>query len=138
MAPSSLRSVVLQLIVAIAAIAMPAAHAAAARSVAESATAKADAAYQRLVDAANAVVAVKVKALANARSNETLGAERVGSGVLIRQDLVVTIGYLVLEADTVEVTDAAPRGARFVITLPARRLPSDTTQVLEVPPWPAS
>src|SRR5512140_973388 len=68
---------------------------------------KEDAAYQALVDAAQAVVAVKVKALPNARSNDTLGAERTGSGVIIRGDgLVLTIGYLVLEADSVEVTDA--------------------------------
>jgi serine protease Do len=66
-----------------------------------------DAAYQALVDAAQAVVSVKVKAIPNARSNETLGAERTGSGMLIRSDgLVLTIGYLILEADTVEVTDA--------------------------------
>jgi S1-C subfamily serine protease len=66
-----------------------------------------DAGYQALVDAANAVVAVKVKALSNARSNETLGAEREGSGVVIGNDgLVLTIGYLVMEADQVEVSDS--------------------------------
>ena len=66
-----------------------------------------EAAYQLLVDAANAVVGVKVKALPNARSNESLGAERLGSGVLIGNDgLVLTIGYLVMEADRVEVTDS--------------------------------
>jgi serine protease Do len=66
-----------------------------------------DAGYQALVDAANAVVGVKVKALANARSNETLGEERTGSGVLIGNDgLVLTIGYLIMEADQVEVTDS--------------------------------
>jgi serine protease Do len=66
-----------------------------------------DAGYQALVDAANAVVGVKVKAIANARSNETLGAEREGSGVLIGDDgLVLTIGYLIMEADQVEVTDS--------------------------------
>jgi len=63
-------------------------------------------AYQRLVNATNAVVGVKVKALPNARSNETLGQERTGSGVVINADgLVLTIGYLILEADTVVVTD---------------------------------
>jgi serine protease Do len=62
------------------------------------------AAYQHLVDAANAVVAVKTKALANARSNANLGAERMGSGVLIAPSgLVLTIGYLILEADQVEI-----------------------------------
>jgi S1-C subfamily serine protease len=64
-------------------------------------------AYQHLVDAARAVVAIKVKALANARSAKTLGTERTGSGVLFApQGLVLTIGYLILEADTVEVTTA--------------------------------
>lgn len=67
-----------------------------------------DASYQKLVEAANAVVGVKVKALPNARSNDTLGEERSGSGILIRNDgLVLTIGYLILEADTVEVTDSS-------------------------------
>ncbi len=75
-------------------------------ATAQSATEEADPAYQQLVDAANAVVGIKVKALANARSNETLGAERTGSGVLIRPNLVLTIGYLILEADQVEVTDS--------------------------------
>ncbi len=61
--------------------------------------------YQHLVDAARAVVAIKVKALANARSAKTLGAERAGSGVLFApQGLVLTIGSLILEADLVEIT----------------------------------
>jgi serine protease Do len=65
-----------------------------------------DASYEKLIAAANAVVGVKVKALPNARSNDTLGMERNGSGVLIGPDgLVLTIGYLIMEADTVEVTD---------------------------------
>lgn len=84
-------------------------EAAVARSVAEAQPAPPaeDPAYQQLVDAANAVVTVKVKALGNARSNETLGQERTGSGVLIGKDsLVLTIGYLILEADTVEVSDS--------------------------------
>jgi serine protease Do len=66
-----------------------------------------DAGYQRLVDAANAVVAVKVKALPNARSNETLGQERTGSGIVVGADgLVLTIGYLVEEADVTEIEDS--------------------------------
>jgi S1-C subfamily serine protease len=60
--------------------------------------------YQHLVDAAHAVVGVKVKALANARSARTLGTERAGSGVLFApQGLVLTIGYLILEAEEVEI-----------------------------------
>ena len=82
--------------------------AAAPRAVAEAQPSAADSAtYQKLLDAANAVVGVKVKALANARSNETLGRERTGSGVLIERDgLVLTIGYLIVEAEEVEVSDA--------------------------------
>ena len=61
--------------------------------------------YQHLVDAAHAVVGIKVKALPNARSARTLGTERAGSGVLFApQGLVLTIGYLILEAEEVEVT----------------------------------
>jgi S1-C subfamily serine protease len=62
-----------------------------------------EAKYQYLRDAANAVVGIKVKALANARSAQSLGIERFGSGALIESGLVLTIGYLVLEADQVDV-----------------------------------
>ena len=83
------------------------AHAAVMRSTTDKVALNQDAGYQALVDAANAVVGVKVKALPNARSNETLGDERTGSGVLIGNDgLVLTIGYLIMEADQVEVTDS--------------------------------
>lgn len=67
------------------------------------------ASYQNLIDAANAVVMVKTKAIANARSNATLGAERAGSGVMIPGGLVLTIGYLILEADSVDVTSSKGR-----------------------------
>jgi S1-C subfamily serine protease len=50
-----------------------------------------------------AVVGVQVLALDEARSNRTLGQARQGSGVVISDDgLVLTIGYLVLEADRVQ------------------------------------
>jgi serine protease Do len=75
-------------------------------STAERAQPAEDAGYKVLVDAANAVVGVKVKALPNAFSNDTLGAERSGSGVIIDNGLVLTIAYLVMEADIVEVTDS--------------------------------
>lgn len=66
-----------------------------------------DVAYQRLAEAANAVVGVHVKALPNARSNETLGSDRAGSGILIGNNgLVLTIGYLIMEAEQVEVSDS--------------------------------
>jgi S1-C subfamily serine protease len=66
-------------------------------------------AYQPLIDAANAVVTVKMKALGNARSNSTLGDERTGSGIAIPGGLVLTIGYLILEAESVEVTTSKGR-----------------------------
>jgi S1-C subfamily serine protease len=48
------------------------------------------------------VVGVRSTIPADAFSAETLGTERAGSGVLIRADgLVLTIGYLVTEAETV-------------------------------------
>ena len=54
-------------------------------------------------------------AVPNARSNATLGREREGSGVVIGDDgLVLTIGYLIVEADDVKITDAQGR------TFPAR------------------
>jgi serine protease Do len=63
-------------------------------------------AYQALVEAKNAVVQVKVKAIGNARTSRTLGDERAGSGILIAPSgLVLTIGYLILEAEKVEVTN---------------------------------
>jgi serine protease Do len=54
---------------------------------------------------------VKLKSVASprAKSNATLGNEREGNGVLISPRLVLTIGYLVMEADEIEVTDHAGR-----------------------------
>ena len=50
---------------------------------------------------------VKLRTLAapGARSNATLGKEREGNGILLSPKLVLTIGYLVMEADEVEITD---------------------------------
>lgn len=54
--------------------------------------------------ASDAVVGLRVSALEDARSIATLGAERQGSGVVVAADgLVLTIGYLVLEADQVRI-----------------------------------
>jgi len=52
------------------------------------------------------VVQVKAKILPNARSLATLGAQRQGSGALVREGYVLTIGYLVIEAESIEVTGA--------------------------------
>lgn len=85
------------------ALALPAAHAAVGKP--SDKPAKEEESYEQLTAAAGSVVAVRTRALADARSAETLGSERNGSGILIAPSgLVLTIGYLVLEADQVEVT----------------------------------
>jgi len=59
---------------------------------------------QALARANAAVVGVRTIAVEDARSIESLGRERRGTGVVISDDgLVLTIGYLILEADHVEV-----------------------------------
>ena len=67
--------------------------------------------------AQQAMVGVQVVAVDEARSARTLGRNRQGSGVLISADgLVLTIGYLVLEAEQVELLrdDGRPVPARVV------------------------
>jgi len=54
----------------------------------------------------SAVVQVKAKILPDARSLATLGPLRQGSGVLVRDGYVLTIGYLVIEAEAIEVVAA--------------------------------
>jgi serine protease Do len=68
------------------------------------ALAAAPAMAQKTDDLLSAVVAVQARAVPNARSSETLGPERRGSGALIREDIVLTIGYLVIEAQSVQIT----------------------------------
>ena len=61
------------------------------------------------VDAAetlSAVVRVRARIIPNARSAATLGTQREGSGVLVREGYVATIGYLVIESEAIEVTGA--------------------------------
>lgn len=59
----------------------------------------------RISDVLSAVVGVRTQVPATARTAETLGTEREGSGVVIDdQGLIVTIGYLVLEASRAEIT----------------------------------
>ncbi len=56
------------------------------------------------------VVKITVKAVPDARSSRTLGPQREGTGVVIDSSgLVLTIGYLVTEADTVELATADGR-----------------------------
>ncbi len=62
-----------------------------------------------------AVVKVHARAVPEARSAATLGQEREGTGVVIGDDgLILTIGYLIVEADDVSIVDSRGR------TLPAR------------------
>lgn len=81
-------------------------------------------ASQAVVDAltrANAaVVGLQVTATEGARSAETLGRRRSGSGVVIGPDgLILTIGYLMLEADAIQIVTQDNR------TLPARAVAYD-------------
>ena len=63
----------------------------------------------------DAIVKVTVRAVPDARSAATLGAEREGTGIVIGDNgLILTIGYLIVEADDVQVVDRRGR------TLPAR------------------
>jgi serine protease Do len=56
-------------------------------------------------DVLAAVVRIRMTAIPTARSNATLGAKREGTGVVIdERGHIVTIGYIVIEADSIEVT----------------------------------
>src|SRR5262252_7485463 len=56
-------------------------------------------------DVLAAIVRVKMTAIPNARSNTTLGPSREGTGVVIdERGYIVTIGYIVIEADSIEIT----------------------------------
>src|SRR5437773_9764738 len=63
----------------------------------------------------SAIVKVRARVLPDARSAATLGSEREGTGTVIDKDgLILTIGYLIIEADEVNVVDDHGR------SLPAR------------------
>src|SRR5918999_1061645 len=63
------------------------------------------AAQDELTVEALSVVRVKSRAVRDARSATTLGTQREGTGVVIDSNgLVLTIGYLVTEAETVELS----------------------------------
>ena len=88
------------------AIAGPSVAAVASDSAAEGA--RSDAQSDRLAQAIAAVVKIKVKALPDARSLNTLGAEREGSAIVVGPNgLLLTIGYLIVEAETIEVENQA-------------------------------
>ena len=88
----------------------------------------------------SAVVRVKMKAIAGARSNASLGSTREGTGVVIDdKGHIVTIGYIVIEAESIEVTTQDGR------TLPATLVGYDhatgfgllrSTVPLQVKPMP--
>lgn len=73
--------------------------------VAVSAQGSSEAATVQALERAQAtVVGIQVTAVESSRSAETLGRRRLGSGVVIGDDgLVLTIGYLILEADRVDI-----------------------------------
>jgi S1-C subfamily serine protease len=57
-----------------------------------------------------AVVALRASIPRTARSAEQLGTERAGHGVLISDDgLVLTVGYLIMEAESVEIIESDGR-----------------------------
>ncbi|CAN5657892.1 S1C family serine protease [soil metagenome] len=63
-----------------------------------------------VVDALPAVVGLHTTIPENRRSAQTLGSEREGHGIVIDDEgLIVTIGYLIMEADTITVTDSEGR-----------------------------
>ena len=88
----------------------------------------------------SAVVGIRAEVPAEARTAEALGTERAGSGVVIdASGLIVTIGYLILEARRVEILVGRDR------IVPARILAYDhetgfgllrATEPLGVPPIP--
>ena len=59
-----------------------------------------------VVDVLPAVVGLKTTIPEDRRSAQTLGSEREGHGIVIDDEgLILTIGYLIMEADTVTITD---------------------------------
>jgi S1-C subfamily serine protease len=70
-------------------------------------------AERQIEELMSSVVHVRMRALPDARSSATLGPNREGSGIVIEPGWVLTIGYLVIEPDAIEVTTLKNR------TLPA-------------------
>lgn len=71
---------------------------------------------REISEALSAVVKIRAKALPDARTAGTLGSEREGSGIVIAPDgVVLTIGYLILEAEGIEVR--GPDGRTVPATL---------------------
>jgi serine protease Do len=84
-----------------------------------------------------AIVKVHAKVLPDARSAAALGTEREGTGVVIDADgLIVTIGYLVIEAD--EVTIGDDRGRSLPATVVGYDYPSGLALVRSMVPLEAA
>ena len=87
-----------------------------------------------------ALVRVQAIAVPNARSIATLGREREGTGTVIGKDgTILTIGYLLVEADDIKVTDN--RGRSYAARMVAYDHPTGlalikTTTPLRVTPVP--
>jgi S1-C subfamily serine protease len=63
-----------------------------------------------VVDSVPAVVGLHTTIPENRRSAQTLGSEREGHGVVIDDEgLILTIGYLIMEADSITIKDAGGR-----------------------------
>src|SRR5204863_7149861 len=63
-----------------------------------------------VVDALAAVVGLHTTIPENRRSAQTLGSERERHGIVIDDEgLILTIGYLIMEAETITVTDSEGR-----------------------------
>ena len=75
----------------------------------------------RVQEILNAVVRVRARIPATARSARFLGTEREGSGVLIdKQGHILTVGYIVLEASTIEVeTTSGTKTPAFAVAYDA-------------------
>jgi hypothetical protein len=69
-------------------------------------------------EAADAVVKLSIKTVDEARTADTLGAEREGTGIVIdsKRGLILTIGYLVLEAASILRGPACPRPRSISVT----------------------
>jgi len=87
-----------------------------------------------------ALVHVEATAVPNARSSATLGREREGTGTVISKDgMILTIGYLLVEADQIKVTDN--RGRSYAARMVAYDHPTGlallkTTTPINVTPVP--
>ena len=92
-------------------------------------------AQQEMTVDALSVVKLRSRAVADARSAATLGTQREGTGIVIdASGLVLTIGYLVLEAETVELSTAD--GTTFPATVVGYDAASGIGLVRAVGPLP--